>query len=144
VDQARLLDKLRKVEALFAGATTEGERSAADHARDHILRRLKGLEEVDPPIEYRFTMRDEWARALFVALLRRYGLPVYRYRRQRYTTVMTRVPTRFVDEVLWPEFDQLDDELHDYLREVTQRIVSKALGADTSDAEVIDEPRRLT
>lgn len=143
MDGSKLMEKLRKVEALFAGATTEGERSAADNAREHILSRLRSIGQIEPPVEYRFTMRDQWARTLLVALLRRYDLPVYRYRRQRYTTVMTRAPARFVNEVLWPEFGQLDDELQAYLAEVTQRVISMALGVDTSDPDVIDEPKRL-
>lgn len=143
VNEQKLLEKLRKVEALSAGATTEGERSAAENARERILARLKSLEQLDPPVEYRFTMSDRWARTLLVALLRRYNLPAYRYRRQRHTTVMTRVPARFVDEVLWPQFQDLDAELNAYLWEVTQRVVSKALETDTSDATVIDDSKIL-
>ena len=41
MDEARLIDKLRPIEALFAGATTVGERVAAEHARSRILERLK-------------------------------------------------------------------------------------------------------
>jgi len=144
VNEAQLLDKLRKVQALFLGATTDGERAAAQHARDNLQSRLDSLKETDPPIEYRFTMEDQWARTLFVALLRRYGLRPYRYRRQRYTTVMVLVSNQFVDEVLWPQFVKLDNELKGYLNQVTQRVVKKALNSDTSDADVIDEPKRLT
>ena len=144
MNEAQLLDKLRKVQALFLGATTDGERAAAQHARDNLQSRLDSLKETDPPIEYRFTMEDQWARTLFVALLRRYGLRPYRYRRQRYTTVMVFVSNQFVDEVLWPQFVKLDNELKGYLNQVTQRVVKKALNSDTSDADVIDEPKRLT
>ena len=47
-----------KVEALFAGATTPGERLSADLARQRILMRLKELLPKDPPIEYKFTFTD--------------------------------------------------------------------------------------
>lgn len=42
-DEARLLEKLRAIEALFAGATTEGERTAADNARQRIRARIDEL-----------------------------------------------------------------------------------------------------
>ena len=48
---ARLLEKLRAIEALFAGATTDGERVAAAEARKRIQLRLKVIEEADPPVE---------------------------------------------------------------------------------------------
>ena len=41
-----LRHKLRRIEALFAGATTEGERLAAAAAMDRIRRRLREAEKV--------------------------------------------------------------------------------------------------
>ncbi len=91
MDEAKLIEKPPLIEALYAGATTEGEQVAAEHARQRIQERLRSMEVEDPPVEYRFCMSDMWSRRMFVALLRRYGLRPYRYRRQRYTTVMVRV-----------------------------------------------------
>ena len=113
--EKELIEKLSKIERLFAGATSEGERSAAQNAGDRIRKRLEQVTVTDPPKEYKFTFVDMWSRKLFVALARRYGLKPYRYKRQRYTTVMMKVPKSFVDETLWPEFSQLDDVLIDYL-----------------------------
>ncbi len=48
VDEAALIAKLAKIEALFAGAATEGERAAAAGARDRILERLREVEKADP------------------------------------------------------------------------------------------------
>jgi hypothetical protein len=36
MDEAKLREKLQKIEALFAGATTEGERVAAAEARRRV------------------------------------------------------------------------------------------------------------
>jgi hypothetical protein len=144
MDEARLIEKLKLIEALFAGAATEGERDAAERARGRILERLKTCEKVDPPIEYRFTMEDMWNRKVFTALLRRYGIRPYRYTRQRYTTVMARVPKRFVDETLWPEFQELSGTLRRYLADVTDRVVQEVIHQDSSEAEVVDSPRQLT
>src|SRR4051812_29017139 len=102
--EAQLRDKLRKIEALFAGAGTAGEREAAEVALQKLRARLAEVEQRDPAIEMQFSMPDQWSRRLFVALSRRYGLKPYRYRRQRLTTVMLRVPRGFVDQILWPEF----------------------------------------
>lgn len=144
MNEAALIEKLMKIEALFAGAATEGERISADRARRRILDRLKELLPKDPPIEYRFTFRDMWSRKVFVALLRRYGLIPYRFKRQRYTTVMAKAPKSFVDETLWPEFQKISAELETYLEEVTNRVVSRVLHEDSSDAEVVDEPLQIS
>lgn len=143
MDEARLIDKLRLIEALFSGATTEGEKVAAEQARARILERLKLWEKEDPPVEYRFSMSDMWSRKVFVALLRRYGIRPYRYGGQRYTTVMARVSKRFVDETLWPEFYEISETLRSYLSDVTDRVVRQVIHQDSSEAEVIETPKQL-
>lgn len=143
MDEAKLIGKLRLIEALFSGATTAGEREAAARARERILERLEQFEKEDPPLEYRFSMGDMWSRKVFVALLRRYGIRPYRYKRQRHTTVMARVSKRFVDETLWPEFQEISDTLRSYLSDVTDRVVSQVIHQDSSDAEVVDDPSQL-
>jgi hypothetical protein len=79
-----------------------------------------------------------------VALLRRYDLKPYRYPRQRHTTVMVRVSERFVNETLWPEFQQLSGTLRSYLMDVTTRVVAQVIHRDTSEAREEAEPKQLT
>ena len=143
MDEAKLTQKLRLIEALYAGAKTAGEKDAADRARQRILDRLKSTEVSDPPIEFKFTLRDMWQRKVMVALMRRYGLKPYRYSGQRYTTVIARVPKKFVHETLWPEFQEISLTLRTYLSEVTERVVSEVLCQDNSEAVVVDEPRAI-
>lgn len=143
MDESRLLEKLAKIEALFAGTTSDGERVAASEARRRILARLTEVRALDPPIEYKFTLADAWSRRVFLALCRRYDLVPYRRRGQRYTTVMLKVPRRFVDETLWPEYVQLSDTLRIYLEEVTERVVSEVLQADSSEAAEAEGPPQL-
>lgn len=143
MNEADLIAKLRKVEALFAGATTAGERAAAGRARERILERLLRAAREDPPVEFKFTMPDQWSRRVFLALCRRYELEPYRRYRQRRTTVLVRAPASFVDGTLWPEFLEIDKELRAYLGQVTDRVVASVLHADSSDADVV-EPERLT
>lgn len=142
-DEQRLFEKLRRIEALFAGATTEGERLAADAARERIRERLQALSGTEKAVEHRFSLRDTWSRRIFVALLRRYGIEPYRLPGQRYTTVMAQVSARFVDETLWPEFLQIHAVLTSYLDDVTNRVLTQVIHGDVSEAAVVSEPMQL-
>ena len=133
-DETQLREKLRKIEALFAGAGTAGERDAAQAALNRVRDRLAEMGRRDPAIEMQFSMADQWSRRLFLALARRNGLSPYRYRRQRMTTVMVRVPKGFVDQVLWPEFQELNKALVHYLNEVTLRVIREEVHGDASEA----------
>jgi tRNA nucleotidyltransferase (CCA-adding enzyme) len=143
-DEQNLIDKLRKVEALFAGAASDGERNAAANAIERIREHLRQVQSVDPAVEMQFSMADQWSRKLFVALLRRYGIAPYRYNRQRYTTVMARVPKGFVNDTLWPEYQELSKALRHYLDDVTQRVITAGVFADNSEAEVRPESLSLS
>jgi hypothetical protein len=90
----------------------------------------------------RFSIADPWSRQLFVALARRHDLRPYRYPRQRRTTVMLQAPESFLREVLWPEFEALNEALVGYLAEMTARIIRDEVHGETGDAEERAEPRR--
>ena len=143
MDERALTEKLRLIEALFAGAATKGERNAAAAAAGRITARLERLRREDPPVEMQFSVHDAWSRRLFLALLRRYGLEPYRYRRQRRTTVMVRVPATFVDETLWPEFEQLSEALRAHLSRITDRIIAETIDRDLSEASERPEAPRI-
>ena len=136
-EEAVLREKLRKIEALFAGAGTVGERVAAEAALGRVQARLAELQGRDKTIEMQFSLRDQWSRRLFLALCRRYGLKPYRLYRQRLTTVMLRVPQAFVDQVLWPEFQELNGALMQYMNDVTDRVIREEVHRDTSEATEI-------
>jgi len=133
-DEHQLRDKLRKIYALFEGATTAGERSAAAAAIERVKKALGATMKTEQPQEYQFTLPDRWQRRLFSALCRRYDLAPYRYKRQRYTTVMVRVPKSFVDQTLWPEYQQLREALNEYLNDATERIIREEVYRDTEEA----------
>jgi len=99
-DEERLKQKLRAIEALFAGATTAGERYAAERARERISSRLQELRG-DAQVEWQFSLTP-WSRRLLIALAKRYGLQPYRYRRQRRTTLVVRASERFLREGFLP------------------------------------------
>jgi len=132
--EMELKEKLRKIEILFAGASTSGERLAAQAARERIQAKLEELERQEKPVEMRFSLGDGWHLKLFTALCRRYGLKPYRKRGQHRTSVMLDVVPAFVEDILWPEFTQLADALREYLDEATERIIREEVFKDTGDA----------
>ncbi len=132
-----VLEKLRKIEALFAGAATPGERSAAEAARERIRERLRGLQQSERAEEWRFSLDNPWSRKLFVALARRYGLKPYRRYGQRRTTVMVSAPRGFVDDTLLPEFKELNRVLLDHLDSLAAEIIERSIASDTSDPEEV-------
>jgi hypothetical protein len=134
ITERELREKLRKITALFEGAATAGERSAAAAAIERVKKALSGFRQAEPTVEMQFSMADQWQRRLFMALCRRYGLEPYRYRRQRYTTVLVRAPASFINKTLWPEYVELRDALDDYLNEATERIIREEVYGDSREA----------
>ena len=141
--ESELRDKLRKIETLFAGAGTVGEKAAAGAAAERIRSRLKQAKKSEKSVETKFSLPDPWSRQLFSALCRRYGIKPYRYRRQHQQTIMVTAPTSFVEEVLWAEFEELDSALVAYLSDVTDRLIREEVHGEVSEPEVVSEPTRL-
>jgi hypothetical protein len=125
--EQQLREQLRKIAALYEGATTPGERSAAAAAIERVKKALAGMAHTEPISELQFMLPDLWQRRLFTALCRRYGLEPFRYKRQRQTTVVVRAPKTFVDRTLWPEYQQLREALNHYLTEATERIIREEI-----------------
>ena len=88
----------------------------------------------ESPEEFQFSLPDQWQRRLFAALCRRYGLEPYRYKRQRYTTLVVRAPRTFVDRTIWPEYQQLKGALDQYLNDATERIIREEVYRDAGEA----------
>ena len=141
--EAELREKLRKIEALFAGSTFAGEKGAAGAAAERIRAQLEQVEKREQAIETQFSLADPWSRRLFVAMCRRYGLPVYRYPRMKRQTLILKAPKSFVDRVLWPQFQQLNSALSEYLAEVTDRVIREEVFGDAGEAEEVREPAKL-
>ncbi len=133
--EQELRQKLRKIAALFEGATTAGERDAAAAALNRVRAALSAAEKTEQTIEISFRLPDRWSRRLFLALCRRYGLRPYRYPRQRHSTVVLRVPKSFINETLWPEYLEISRALDDYLNEATERIIREEVFGDAEEAE---------
>lgn len=126
--ETQLVAQLARIEETHAG-------SGGEAPRDRIRSRLRTIESKEAPIVVRCAIHDPWERKIFSALVRRYGLVPYRERGQRRTSVMVRVPKRFLDETLWPEFQQLSKALHTYLEVVTDRVIAKAIHENVSEGD---------
>jgi hypothetical protein len=133
--EQQLREKLRKITALFEGAATAGERQAAAAAIGRIRQALDTAVKTQPLPEIKFSMADQWQRRLFLALCRRYGIEPYRYKGQRYNTLIIRAPRAFVDSTLWPEYLELQAALHAYLNEATERIIREEVYGDAAEAK---------
>jgi hypothetical protein len=139
----QLRERLRKVEALFFGAATIGERDAAGAAAERLRAKLDEASRRDPPVEMKFSMPDQWSARLFIALCRRYGFKPFRYARQRSTTIMVKAPRRFFDAVVWRQFSDVHTDLWRYFEETTERLIREAIHADSADAETAPDPISL-
>jgi hypothetical protein len=138
-----LREKLHKIEALFAGAATAGEKAAAGAAAERIRKRLGQAAEKEQAVELRFSIPDVWSRQLFIALCRRYGLRPFRHRRMHRQTIMIKGPKSFIEQVLLPEFQELNAALITYLSEITEKVIREEVHGETGEAEEVDEPSRI-
>jgi hypothetical protein len=142
-EEQKLRQKLRKIEALFAGAATAGEKAAAGAAADRIRRQFAESGKREAAEEFKFSIPDPWSRQLFTALCRRYGLRPFRYARMRRQTVLVRAPASVIKQILWPEFEQLSAALSAHLLAITDRIIKEEVYATTGEAEEIADPALL-
>lgn len=128
-----LIEKIRKVEALYRATNSPGEQNAAYTALQRLRDQLANAPE---PLEvFQLSLPDPWKRQLFLALARRHGFKPYRRYRQRYSSVMIKIEPKYMNQILWPEFLELSQLLHNYLSEATQDIITRAVHKDISEAE---------
>lgn len=137
-DYYKLIEKLRKIEALHSGATTAGERDAAAEAHERLAARLTQARSQRPvECEYKFSLENDWSRSLMTALLRRNGYEPYRRRGQRHTTVMVKMP-KAAGERVWAEFQELDRELCGHLNLLAIQIIHAAVWPEKSDLPMLE------
>lgn len=132
--EQELVARIRKIEALYQGAQTDGEQAAALAALGRIEARLD-LERMrnEPERELQFSIADPWQRRVFCALLRKHGIRPYRYPRQKRQSVVARIRPTFLDDILWPEFQDISRLLVQHLSRVASRVIAECIHADASD-----------
>ena len=134
---------LARAHNLFAGAATPGEKAAAGAAAERIRERLGKISGTEKSVELKLSIPDVWSRQLFIALCRRYGLRPFRHRRMHRQSILIKAPQSFMEQVLWPEFQELNAALIAYLSEITQKVIREEVHKETGEAEEIDEPSRI-
>lgn len=120
-----LLERIKKIEALINGATTTGEKNAALSAKDRLLEKhiTKGMPEKLE--EYRLYTSDSWHKKLLIAICRKHGIQPYRYKRQKYTTVMVNINPDFLNDILWPEYLEYSEHLEKLVEGITDDLIGK-------------------
>jgi hypothetical protein len=132
-----LIERLEKVEALVERGATQGERDAAENARDSILERLKLHRREEQILEHKFCFNNHFSRKLFMAICARYDIDTYRYKRQHYTTLQIRAPERFVDNTLWPLYEEYRSVLYEHLNAVTDHVIGRVFDNAPADDDAM-------
>lgn len=120
-----LLDRIKKIEALIAGASTDGEKNAAESAKDRILEKYPELEIHKNPVEYQLSTNSQWNKKLLIAICRKYGVKPYRYHGQKYTTVMVNINAEFLTKILWKEYEEYSKLLNRLVEEITDDLINR-------------------
>jgi len=120
-----LLEKIKKIEALIEGAKTDGEKNAAISAKDRILKKHPELDIDKDVLEFTLRTSDSWHKKLLLAICRKYGLRPYRYKGQKYTTVMVRANTDFLNKIVWSEYIEYSNHLEKLVGAITDDLISK-------------------
>jgi hypothetical protein len=127
-----LREKLRKIEAVLARPGTQGERQAAEEARDRVRTKLAELQPDAPSAEFQISVPDLYSCALFFWLCRKYRVNLYRYPRQRQTTIVFRTSAR-IHGMLSLEFAELEAELLARLKKVANKFILERVSANNGD-----------
>lgn len=142
--EQELIEKIKKLEALFAGSAIKGEQAAAQAAKERILNKLKETRSKEKDVEYAFYLSDIWSRNLMLALCKRYNIMPYRRHRQKYTTVMIKAPLKFIKGILWPEYCEMYKVLREYLEETTNKIIQKEIFGGSIEVEVVEDYKQIS
>jgi hypothetical protein len=133
-----LQDKIKKIEALIAGSSSNEERQAAALAKSRLQER-QNMEFVAKPIEYTVPLGNFWKKKLFVALCNKYQIRTYRYKRQKYTTTMLRASPTVVENILWPEFNRYSAMLEEFVQDITNDLIAQIHDVKEDEIVIVGE-----
>lgn len=140
VIDASFLDDARAIEARLAGLPPTTPPASVTREATEVLRaKLRDARTRESDADYKVTIHDRWHRAVFLALCRRYDLPVHRNARDHRQTMRLRMPPSFDKQVLWREYVALTDGLEIHVRRLVEPVLRDLLLGDlraVSDAMV--------
>ena len=131
---ADISEKLAKIEALISGTNSAQERSAAEAARSRLLDRLHS-----EPSEFRISLASRWEKQLFIAVSRKHGFQPFRYSRQRHTTAMIHAPREVLDQIIWPEYQQVSSLFRDLTDGIMRDMMAKIFDGDLEETVISGE-----
>lgn len=126
-------DKIAKIEALIARASSEGEREAARLAKTRLLEKQQQI-----PIEYKISHHNLWKKKLFLAICQKYDLVAYRYKGQKHTTSMVKVSPTLMDNHIWPEYQSYTSLLENLVQDILDDLLDQ-MGSNYSESVVTPE-----
>ena len=133
--ESQLRDKLRKIETLFAGASTAGERLTAEAALERVRTRLAaGPADRDAILDAR-SLVEAFVSGSLSAL--RIGVVSLSSPETQHDYGAR--AEGFIEQVLWSEFSELDRALQIYLHEVTLRVIREEVYSDASEAQEVPD-----
>ena len=140
-----LVERLRKVQALYNAPSTEGERAAAAAAAERLQARLKeatssaargeAAAAAERETEFQMRIDDAWSRKLFIGIARHHGVRAYRYPGQRRTTLVVRTTKRHLDERVMPHYVDAVEVMRDHFDAIADRVIREALHLSPDEAE---------
>ncbi|MDZ4753083.1 MAG: hypothetical protein SGJ11_01130 [Phycisphaerae bacterium] len=141
-----LLERLRKIQALYDAPGTPGEQAAAAAAAERLRERVRDVTSASRPsatsereIEFRVSLEDAWSRKLFLAIARHHRAAPFRYRGQRRTTVMVKVTETHFYNTIIPHFHAAEDVLREHFDKITAQVIKDCL--HESDDEAVEKPQ---
>ncbi|MDZ7714550.1 MAG: hypothetical protein U5L06_16380 [Rhodovibrio sp.] len=54
-------------------------------------------------------------------------------------TIMLRGPASFLDRVFWPQFEQIDAALTDYIAEVTDKVIREEVFGESAEVDEVPQ-----
>ncbi len=149
----RLIQRFRNVQALYAGASTDGEREAAASACSRLLARIEE-DQPEPtgpdgssarfaerlPLFVQLRPSDLRSYPLLLAMLRRYGLKPVRLVKRRFVAVCAD-SKEVVVEALLPEFERMGRRLRSMVESWAIDAITAALfGGEAAEVRLIAAP----
>jgi hypothetical protein len=131
MDDAKLLENLRSIEAQALGVPATADRSARTQAIERLRAKLAEARTREPDDTFSVSLPDPWQLAIFLALARRYGLRPHRHARQRRSTVVVTAPVSFYERVVWPEFVVLSSAVGAWFDLLASRVLREVLDDDS-------------
>jgi hypothetical protein len=123
----------------FKHAVLAGGPDPGGDARSMMMARCRQLAAAADVGNFQVSLKSDTEQLVFLALLTRYGLKPFRYRKQHKTTVMVRLSKQLMDETIMPIFNDvmaaLNERISLLIKELAPAITTEPLRLEILDHE---------